>query len=480
MIQCDIAIVGAGAAGLAAAIFAGETAAHAGRPLSILLLDGAAKVGAKILVSGGGRCNVTNRKVTPGDFCGGSPKIIRNVLRAFDERRTIEWMESLGVPLKLEPEGKYFPVSNRSRTVLDALLHRARELGCEIRPATRITGIQPAAEGYRLATADDPEFLECRRLIVATGGLALPKSGSDGAGLGMLRALGHTVIPTTPALVPLILRPGPDLGGRFAEFAGITLDMRIGLYSAGGKRLVELKNSLLFTHFGLSGPAALDFSRHWLRARLENPGEKFQAMLGHPYLPTLEAADQWLRDKAAQNPRRTVAHVLAELFPERLARAYAESIPAMPGGSGETGAPGTTDTTSPPSASEMERNNANASPESTSAIRNPQSAFPSSKSAFSNSLLSQLPRPARLWLARALARLPIEIERDRGYSYAEATAGGVDLREIDPATMRSRIGGRMFVVGEALDVDGRIGGYNFQWAWATGHLAGRAAAKDLE
>jgi hypothetical protein len=244
------------------------------------------------------------------------------------------------------------------------------------------------------------------------------------------------------------------------------------LYTAAGKRLIEYKNSLLFTHFGISGPAAMDFSRHWLRARLEQPGEKFQAMLGHPYLPTPEAADEWLRDKAAQNPRRTVAHVLAELLPERLARAYAESIPAALGAAGPSDSPDAA-AASPRLSPRTGRDTAEDSPETLSEIHNP-------KSAFSNSLLSQLPRPARLWLARSLARLPIEIERDRGYSYAETTAGGVDLREVDPATMRSRIGRNLFIIGEVLDVDGRIGGYNFQWAWATGYLAGRAAAKDLE
>jgi predicted Rossmann fold flavoprotein len=413
MTQADIIIIGAGAAGLAAAIFAGEATPRGERRAGrrILLLDGAKSPGAKILVAGGGRCNVTHERVTPEDYCGGPRPIIRNVLRAFGEQRTLEWMAALGVPLKLEPTGKYFPVSNQARTVLEALFRRVREVGVEMLFQTRVTGVRQGAEGF-----------QARRLILATGGLALPKSGSDGAGLAMARRLGHSVIPTTPALSPLVLRPGPGPGGRFEELSGVTVEVRLGLYAPEGQRIEERTGSMVFTHFGVSGPAALDLSRHILRARLEHPETAFQVCLGHPALATVEEADNWLKRQVERQPRRAVWLAVNELWPERLARILAEGL-------GED--------------------------------------------------LAHLSRENRLELARRLARLPLEVTGDRGYAFAETTAGGVDLREVDARTMASRKAPGLYLCGEILDVDGRIGGFNFQWAWASGYLAGRAAAGSL-
>lgn len=417
----DIAIIGAGAAGLTAAIFAAGAAL--GRGLSIVLVDGAARPGAKILVSGGGRCNVTNERLSAADYCGGPPTIIRKVIRAFDQRSTLEWMRGLGVPLKLEETGKYFPESDQARSVLDALLGRAGELGVHLLTSARVKDLRPAGDGYALALEHDGgrETLLARRVILATGGCSLPKSGSDGQGLAFARRLGHTIVPTTPALSPLVLRPDGSPGGRFAELSGLTLEARLGLYHPSGKRLAECSGSLLFTHFGLSGPAALDISRHYLRARLERPDEACWLGLGHPELPNPEKADAWLRGQIETNPRLAVNRVLSELYPQRLARLLAEGLDS----------------------------------------------------------LGRLTRAQRLALACSLSRLPLPVTGDRGYAFAEVTAGGVDLREIDPATMASRKAGGLFLCGEMLDADGRIGGFNFQWAWATGYLAGRGSVASL-
>lgn len=421
MAWTDIIVIGAGAAGLAAGIFAGEAAL--GQRRSILVLDGSKNPGVKILVAGGGRCNVTHERVTPDDFWGGPRPIIRNVLRAFGEQRTLEWMKELGVPLKLEPTGKYFPVSDQARTVLEALLRRLEEVGARLMTSVRVTGLRVVEGGFEIQTAGEAGTFLARRVIVATGGLALPKSGSDGAGLAMARRLGHSLIPTTPALSPLILRQGPELGGRFAEFSGLTLEVRLGLYGPDGRRIEERTGSMVFTHFGLSGPAALDLSRHILRARLEQPDVAFQVCLGHPALRTVEEADEWLLRQVERNSKRGIAMALNELYPERLARAMAEGIAAED--------------------------------------------------------LAHLPRVGRQELARRLARLPVEVTGDRGYAFAETTAGGVDLREVDGRTMQSRIVPGLFLCGEMLDVDGRLGGFNFQWAWASGYLAGRGAAASL-
>jgi predicted Rossmann fold flavoprotein len=456
----DVAIVGASAAGLAAAIAAGESAATnecpcagpaggpAGapcrpsglgdrQPLRIVLLEGARKPGAKILASGGGRCNVANARVSERDFWGGPAPLIRSVLRAFGGPATVDWLRGLGVDLKQEePTGKLFPMTDSARTVLEALLRRVGQVGVDLRVGTRVTGIEATGEGFRLEIRDAAPLV-ARRVILATGGRALPKSGSDGAGLEMAARLGHAIVPVTQALSPLILSANPalapDLAARaFAHLSGLTVEARLELLqSPGGRRLFAWTDSVLFAHFGLTGPGPMNLSRHWLRARLERPGQAPVVTLGHPALPSPEAADAWLRDAARAHPQRSVEHVLADLWPARLARLLAG-----------------------------------------------EDAIDASEGAAASRPIGKLRREARLALARRLARLPLAVVDARGWSFAEATAGGVDLRQVDPRTMASRRVPGLYFCGEILDVDGRIGGFNFQWAWSSGRLAGRAAATD--
>ncbi len=415
----DLVIVGAGAAGLAAACFAGEVAKEHG--LRILLLDGAKKPGAKILVSGGGRCNVTNTIVSAEDYWGGPRTIIKRTLKAFDEKATVRWMRTLGVHLKTEETGKLFPITDSARTVLGALLNRVRELGVEFRHPARVQRIQPVDNGFELQLDGDEAPIRARRVLMATGGLSLPKSGSDGWGISEMRRLGHEIVPTTPALSPLVLQPSDCPGGRFAELAGLTIDGRLTLREPTGKVLHSVEGSLLFTHFGLSGPAALDFSRHWLRWVLEHGGQRPIVQFGLREVASLQAADEWLMKQAAANPRKQVGGVLGELMPSRLARLIA-----------------------------------------------PEGA-----------VFSSLPKADRRRVAEYIAAMPLEVTGDRGYSFAETTAGGVDLREVEPGTFESRRVRGLHIIGEMLDVDGRIGGFNFQWAWATGHIAGRAIITQL-
>ncbi len=412
-------IVGAGAAGLAAAIFAGEAAQ--GTALRILLLDGAKKPGAKILVSGGGRCNVTNDVVRPEDYWGGPRTIVKRTLKAFDEKATWRWMTSLGVILKTEETGKLFPVSDSARTVLGALINRVRELGVEFRYPARVRGINPCDGGFEIALGEEDEPIRTRRVMLATGGLSLPKSGSDGWGITEMQRLGHDIVPTTPALSPLVLEPSLEPGGRFADLAGLTFEGRLTLREPSGKVLESVQGSLLYTHFGLSGPAALDFSRHWLRWTLENEGRTPLVQLGQEGFATVDAAEAWLMKQVAVGPRKTVANVLSDAMPTRLAKIVA--------------------------------------PEGV--------------------VFANLSKSDRRHIAVCMAAMPLEVRGDRGYSFAETTAGGIDLREIDPRTFESRRVPGLYLIGEMLDVDGRIGGFNFQWAWASGHIAGRAAVKQL-
>ena len=405
----DVLVVGAGAAGLFAATWAGRTATEAGQPLTIVALDSARKLGAKILVAGGGRCNVTHRQVGEADYAGSSPAAIRKVLRRFTVEDTVAFFAAAGVSLKTEETGKLFPVTDSARTVLAALLDEAARAGVEIHHPARVTAIRREGDRF-LATTEAGEFT-ARRMILATGGKSLPKSGSDGTGFRLAESLGHSLTsPIVPALVPLVLPAGHWI----TSLAGLTVPTEITLSSATGKKLFTTAGSTLCTHVGLSGPGVLDISRHWLVARHTDPAVRLQLN----WLPgeTRESLDRLL---VAEQGRGALA-VLRGRLPDRLARGLCEQAGAVASG--------------------------------------------------------DLPRETRRRLAAVATATPLPITGDRGFAVAEATAGGVPLAEVRLETMESRICPGLSLAGEVLDVDGRIGGFNFQWAWASGYLAGRAAA----
>src|SRR5688572_6369229 len=306
----DLVIVGGGAAGLATAIFSRRHSPV----LRVVCLDGARKIGAKILVSGGSRCNVTNRVVTERDFWGGSPRAVRNVLRAFPSTSAAAFFEGLGVALHEEEDGKLFPDTNRSRTVLDALLDEAARLGIVIATGTRVTGIDRTAERFVVQTP--AATLEARRVVLATGGQSLPKTGSDGLGYALARRLGHGHVETTPALAPLVLA---DQGGgsiRHAPLAGVSHPAAMTL-RIGGRVAHRLEGALLWTHFGVSGPLALNMSRHWHRARLDggNPDVSLSVCPGD----TFESLESWLLEQERVRPRAHLSTVLSARMPSALA-----------------------------------------------------------------------------------------------------------------------------------------------------------------
>jgi predicted Rossmann fold flavoprotein len=398
-----IAIVGAGAAGLATAIFA----ARRGVAEPIVLLDGARRPGAKILVSGGSRCNVTNAAVAESDFNGSPPHLVRRVLRGFGVAETVAFFREIGVPLHEEEHGKLFPDANRSRVVLDALLAEAGRRGVVLRAGERVEAVLASQAGWLVRT--DGGSLEASRVVLATGGLSLPRTGSDGLGLRIAEGLGHTVVPTTPALVPLVLR-----GSFHAGLSGVAQEVGISVRADG--RVVDRRTgALLWTHFGVSGPVVLDASRHWLRARLEGREPAVQASLvpGRDFA-SVEAE---LVRRSAASPRLTVGRALSEWLPAAVGDAVGREA-------GVADAP-----------------------------------------------LGRLRREERRALVRGLVERTLPVVDSRGYGFAEATAGGVPLAEVDTRTMESRRRKGLFLAGEMLDVDGRIGGFNFQWAWSSGWAA---------
>jgi len=403
-----IAVVGAGAAGLMAAIHA----AGAAPGVDILLLDGARSLGAKILVAGGGRCNVTHFEVSAADFSGSSRNAIAKVLRELPVPATIQFFREIGVDLKCEPTGKLFPVTDKARTVLEALLRAAREAGVKLLYPRRVTAITRTVDGFVLG--GDWGEVAARRVILAAGGQALPKSGSDGSGYALARALGHTTTATIfPSLVPLVVPEEHWL----RSVSGISLAARIEVRSHQNRKLASFRGDLLCTHFGLSGPVVLDASRHFLAARQADPQTRFVVA----FLP--DASAENLALELAALGRRSLGRWLAEKLPDRLADALIASAGLDPAGN---------------------------------ALR--------------------LKREERQALLRALLEQEIPISGDRGFVHAEATAGGIPLGELRLETMESRVCPGLHLCGEILDVDGRIGGFNFQWAWASGTVAGRGAA----
>ena len=407
----DLVIIGGGAAGLATAIFAKRHAPN----VRVVCLDSARRVGAKILVSGGSRCNVTNRVVTERDFWGGPARVVRSVLRAFPAPQAAAFFADLGVALHEEEDGKLFPDTNRARTVLDALLDEIRRVGAELHSGERVAEVAREPDGF-VVNASTRRY-RARAVVLATGGRSLPKTGSDGTGYGLAARLGHGYVETTPALAPLLLS-----GDRHAALSGISHPARVTLQVDGGPA-THLDGPLLWTHFGASGPVVLNASRHWHRARVE--GRVVEVFLNLCPGDTFESLEVWLREQESMRPRALVATVLATRLPAAVADAWTHEV-------------GLIDTT-----------------------------------------LAHLSRESRHSLIRALLASPLAVRDSRGYNFAEVTAGGIPLQEIDPARMESRRCAGLYLVGEILDVDGRLGGFNFQWAWSSAWVAGRAIARAL-
>ena len=378
-------------------------------------MDGAARIGAKILVSGGSRCNVTNRVVTERDFWGGSSRVVRNVLRAFPAEQAAAFFAGLGITLHEEAGGKLFPDTNRSRTVLDGLLAEAHRLGVSIETGRRVIAVDRERDGFRIDTLNGSR-IAADILVLATGGRSLPKTGSDGLGYEFARTLGHGFVETTPALAPLMLE-----GDRHIALAGVSHDAVLSMRVNGALK-VRIEASMLWTHFGISGPAALNLSRHWHRAQLA--GHDADVRLNICPGETFESLEAWWLAQERARPKALVTTMLATRVPASVAGAWVAASGIDP------------DTT-----------------------------------------LAHLSKTDRRRVIHALLDTPLNVPDSRGYSYAEVTAGGIPLDQINPATMESQMCPGLFLVGEILDVDGRLGGFNFQWAWSSGWVAGQAIAK---
>ncbi len=438
--EFDVAVLGAGAAGLCAGIRAAQCGAR------VIVLEKNRRAGVKILMSGGTRCNITNARglrrleavsgpIDP-DFnpalCRGSRAIqaafgdggsfLGPALRHFDVDQTVRLFEAAGVATKVEGNGKIFPVSDRAGDVLEALMRQIGRGGAILRGQSPVRSIERVAagaglsQGFTIALADS--VLTARRVILAVGGRSYPGCGTTGDGYGVARQFGHTVIDTRPALVPIRVEPE-----WVASLSGLSLaDVAASVHNAAGITLQQRREAVLFAHFGLSGPAILDVSR--AVARHDGP-DALELRLDFVPSTAREELDGKLQ-AACRQGRVGVASILAAELPHRLAECLMAAALVPRGRLGP-----------------------------------------------------DLSRAERVRLVSTLKALALPIRGTLGFEKAEVTSGGIALHEVDPRTLESRIVPGLHFAGEVLDLDGLIGGYNFQAAWSTGWLAGETAAKTL-
>jgi predicted Rossmann fold flavoprotein len=406
----DVVVLGAGAAGLLAA----ARAAELGR--RTLLLEKNRRAGVKILMSGGTRCNLTHATDNRGivEAFGPPGRFLHSALAALGVQDLIDLFEAEGVATKVEETGKVFPVSNKATDVLDALLRRLHRSGATLALGEPVLDLRSTEAGLAVTTSH--RVVTGARVILTTGGQSYPGSGTTGDGYAFAARLGHTIVTPRPALVPVrVAAPW------VAALRGITIpDVGVRVME-GEKALAVRRGSLLFAHFGLSGPVVLDVSRV-----INGHPRPASLVLALDLLPSQTAAalDELLRTESLASGKKQLASILPPALPHRLGETLVE-LAGMAAGR---------------------------------------------KAA----ALSKVDRGK---LVQTLKDLRIAVTGTLGFERAEVTAGGVALDEVDSRTLRSKRVSSLFIAGEVLDLDGPIGGYNFQAAFSTGWLAATKAAE---
>jgi predicted Rossmann fold flavoprotein len=407
--RTDVCIIGAGPAGLTAAMCAAREGA------STLLLEANAQSGRKLLVTGGGRCNFTHA----GDAndliraFGKAGRFMRHAFHEVQPKDIVAFFRSHGIESKIEPDGSIFPASLTAADIRQTLVRECADLGVRLLTDSKVTHVEAQDAGFSIHTAR--QIIATRRLVIATGGVSWPQTGSTGDGYRFAEAMGHAVTPPRACLVPLVTAetwPG--------SMAGVSVEQAAMKVVVDGRK-VAVRGSLLFTHDGIGGPAGLDLSRHLADHLPCAPGVDIRIDL----IPTLtqEKLDQHLQGQLAANAKKSVVNALTDLLPKRLASVLCDLANCD---------------------AEIQAN--------------------------------QIEKETRRRLVTRLKELPLCVTGTRPIAEATVTRGGVSTDQIDPRTMQSKIRPGLLFAGEVIDVDGPCGGYNLHACWATGTLAGRSAA----
>ncbi len=395
----DVAVVGGGAAGLMCAFVAGQ------RGRRVRVLDHGKRVGRKILMSGGGRCNFTNLHTTPANFLSANPHFCKSALARYTPWHFIELVQKHGVRYHEKELGQLF-CDDSADDIVQLLLAECAEGGVHISTQTTVDSVQKTDDGFHLQTSQGE--LIAQSLVVASGGLSIPTMGATGFGYALAKQWGHAVLPTRAALVPFTLTGHTQEA--LAELSGVSLPVTA---TCNG---VSFSNALLFTHRGLSGPAILQISSYW------QPGDTLHLDL----LPGTDAL-AWLLARQRERPDAFLHRVLADVLPKRLAQCLSEFGLQTPDG----------------------------------------------KPLGASRPLKQYNLPELKILATTLNDWTLRPAGTEGWRTAEVTLGGVDTAQLSSTTMESKIVPGLFFIGEVVDVTGQLGGFNFQWAWASGHAAGQ-------
>lgn len=418
MKKVDVIVIGGGPSGLMACISA------SGQGAKVLLLDKGDKLGRKLGISGGGRCNVTNAKELDEliAFIPGNGRFLYSALANFSNKDIIAFFEGLGIKLKEEDNGRMFPVSDKAKTVVDALINQVRSQGVQIRvnsPVEEVLYDKGRTIGVRLKSG---EVIESRTVIVAVGGKSVPHTGSTGDGYAWAERAGHTITELFPTEVPLTSNE-PFIQSK--ELQGLSLrNVSLSVWSPKGKKLVEHQGDMLFTHFGISGPIALRCSQFVVKALKQFGTGNIEVSIDFAPDKSKDEVYHETLKLVEQESKKSIKNGLKAGLPEKI-------IPLL-----------------------LQK-----------AELDPQLTY------------DHIPKQRWMQLAELLKRFPIRVYGTLSLEEAFVTGGGVNLKEIDPRTMQSKLMPGLYFCGEILDVHGYTGGYNITAAFTTGYTAGSSAAQ---
>jgi predicted Rossmann fold flavoprotein len=388
----DVIIVGAGAAGMMSAIEAGK------RGRKVLLIDHAKKIGEKIRISGGGRCNFTNTNTNPSKFISKNPKFVISALKQYTQNNFIDLIKKHNIKFHEKKLGQLF-CDESAQQIIDMLLLECQSANVTLLKETIINDVDKEGKQYLVAVGSDKHF--CESLIIATGGLSVPKIGASKFGYDVAEKFNLNIIETLPALVPLTFNE--KILAMCKELSGLSLEALVFFNK------IFFQEGMLFTHKGLSGPSILQISSYW------KLGDDIKINL----LPKLDIL-KYLENEKKLNPKQNINNIIGEILPKRLAYIICK-----------------------------------------------ENSISGNISELSNKLLKQLSDSINAWV--------INPTGSEGYRTAEVTLGGVDTKDISSKTMMSIRNPGLYFIGEVVDVTGHLGGYNFQWAWSSGYVAGQHA-----